>query len=112
MPIVPSGREAMRDVVKATPNNKRVERRVPVRVITGPDPVNYRGTVLEKITGSSPVMTIGGEPGRSDNCWASPEQSPAIGRISRSASNLVATFRERPVSPNGATMTGEANAKE
>jgi hypothetical protein len=47
----------------ATPNNKRVERRAPLLVITGLDPVISRGTVLEQITGSSPVMTIGGEPG-------------------------------------------------
>jgi hypothetical protein len=32
-------------------------------VITGLDPVISRGTVLVQITGSSPVMTIGGESG-------------------------------------------------
>lgn len=42
-----------------TPNNKQVERRAPLFVITGPGPVISRGTVLE-ITGSSPAVTIGG----------------------------------------------------
>jgi hypothetical protein len=31
--------------------------------ITGLDPVIFRGTVLVRITGSSPVMTIGGQNG-------------------------------------------------
>jgi hypothetical protein len=35
-------------------------------VITGLDPVISRGTVLVQITGSSPVMTIGGQTGGSD----------------------------------------------
>jgi hypothetical protein len=41
-------------------------------------------------------------------------KSPAIGRISRAASNLVSAFCERSmsVSPNDATMTGGAHAKE
>jgi hypothetical protein len=48
---------------KATPNNKRVEGRALLLVITGLDPVISRGNVLEQITGSSPVMTNRGEPG-------------------------------------------------
>jgi hypothetical protein len=36
---------------------------VSLLVITGLDPVISRGTVLVQITGSSPVMTIGGETG-------------------------------------------------
>ena len=48
---------------KATPNNKRVEGGALLLVITGLDPVISRGNVLEQITGSSPVMTNGGEPG-------------------------------------------------
>jgi hypothetical protein len=48
---------------KATTNDKRVEGRALLLVITGLDPVISRGNVLEQITGSSPVMTNGGEPG-------------------------------------------------
>ncbi|MGD0433259.1 MAG: hypothetical protein ABSA58_19430 [Acetobacteraceae bacterium] len=49
--------------LRAAPNNKRVEGRVLLLVFTGLDPVISRGNVLEQITGSSPVMTNGGEPG-------------------------------------------------
>jgi len=49
--------------LKATPNNKRVEGRVLLLVITWLDPVISRGNVLEQITGSSPVTTNGEEPG-------------------------------------------------
>jgi len=48
---------------KATPNNERIEMRVPIHVITGPDPVIWRGTVLLWITGSRPAMTREGRPG-------------------------------------------------
>ena len=47
-------------------NNRSSERRVPLRVITGLDPVIYRGTVLVQITGSSPVMTRRAKPGDDD----------------------------------------------
>jgi hypothetical protein len=40
-------------------NNKRVDGRALLLVITELDPVISRGNVLEQITGSSPVMTNG-----------------------------------------------------